>query len=221
MADKKEEQEAKEKKGGMMGLLVPMVGGGLGVFLFTIPIVLLSQGMIQFSGPHMRPAEEFVLADSLLAEYYVTEGLLSDEGLATVEAIQARKEEERRQVEQEEAAARQAELAAERAAAESPAGERQETVAAETTAPPDEAEIKTAEQELPFDREKLGRLVKVYEKMRAKQVAMILNTMPDEKAAMILASMKEKNAAEVLAAIEAKRAARLSELIVRMSSRVQ
>ncbi len=229
MADKKDETEEKGKKGGMMGLLIPMVGGGLGVFLLTIPIVLFSQGIIQLEGPQVKAPESYIIADTLLARHYKTEGLLSDEGLAILEAREeemaaeatrlAEAEAARilKEQEDERMAILEAERAAALAAAPPPEPEASAVTAAQTTSNNTQVAV-PAEQNLPFEQEKLTRLVKVYEKMRAKQVAMILDTMSDTKSAMILANMKDKNAAEVLAAIDAKKAARLSELIVRMST---
>ncbi len=62
--------------------------------------------------------------------------------------------------------------------------------------------------------EKLERLVRVYEQMRAKQVALILNTMPDDESAAILAAMKERTAAKILAGMSPEKAARMSRLLV-------
>lgn len=225
MADKKDETEAKGKKGGLMSLLIPLVGGGVGVLILTIPIVLFSQGIIQLDGPRMQVPESYILADSLLSQHYQSKGLLSEEGLALMvsreaemlaEAARIADEEEARILREQEAeiaALREAKITAEAA----------KTEAVPVAQPPANAGqvSRNAEQELPFDKEKLSRLVKVYEKMRAKQVAMILNTMSESKSAMILANMKDKNAAEVLAAIDADKAARLSELIVRMTVSAQ
>ncbi len=224
MADKTDEKET-AKKGGMTGILIPLVGGGIGVFILSIPVALFTQGMVQFGLPHMKPAERYVLADSVLAQHYIEEGLLSEEGLAAVAAkaaeleAQAARESEAEQArlakEKEDAAAAEAARTAETAkAAAEPAKEETPSHPA-----PEPGKIAAAQSEkLPFDRERLARLVKVYEKMKPKQVAMILGTMPDSKSAMILATMKDKSAAAVLAAIDPPKAARLSELIVRMTS---
>jgi hypothetical protein len=74
---------------------------------------------------------------------------------------------------------------------------------------------------LPFDEAKLSRLVKVYEKMRPKQVALILGTMADRQALLILTHMKDKDAAEVLAELEPGKAARISQILVNWSGNEQ
>ena len=66
----------------------------------------------------------------------------------------------------------------------------------------------------PFDPEKMARLVRVYEKMRPKQVGLILDTMPDAQSVAVLRSMKDRAAAQVMAAMEPSKAARMSRLLV-------
>ena len=62
--------------------------------------------------------------------------------------------------------------------------------------------------------DKLARLVRVYEQMRAKQVALILNTMPDDESAAILERMPERTAAKVMAGMSPEKAARMSRILV-------
>ena len=63
--------------------------------------------------------------------------------------------------------------------------------------------------------EQMARLVRVYEKMRPRQVALILGTMPEPEAVSILAEMKEKQTAKVLAEMDAQKAARISRILMR------
>jgi flagellar motility protein MotE (MotC chaperone) len=60
----------------------------------------------------------------------------------------------------------------------------------------------------------LARLVRVYEKMRPKQVAQVFDSLPDEQTVAMLSKMNERAAAKVIAAMDPANAARLSQMLV-------
>jgi hypothetical protein len=67
----------------------------------------------------------------------------------------------------------------------------------------------------PADPQQLVRLVRVYEKMRPKQVAQVFDSLPDDQTVAMLSKMSERAAAKVIAAMEPTNAARLSQMMVR------
>ncbi len=79
----------------------------------------------------------------------------------------------------------------------------------------EEAAEEDIDQMMALQPERMARLVRVYEKMRPKQVALILGTMPERQASSILQDMKDQSAAKVLAEMEPGKAARMSQLLIR------
>ncbi len=237
MAD--ENKEAKPKGGGApIGIIL---GGGVGVLIMSIPIYLMAQGILAVEGPKFRLSDQLIMSDSLLSAYYATQdafGLMDGQeqmsatnghpGAAQGQiqtasaggapapiqnAAQPAVQEPETKPEPAKAAASESKPKA--AAPKAATG----TVAKSTAAPAQSDPLTVAVfnkpgKEMVVDQEKLARLVKVYEKMRPKQVAVILGTMSIDQAAAILVLMKDKSAAEVLAATEAKRAARISQIMV-------
>jgi hypothetical protein len=67
----------------------------------------------------------------------------------------------------------------------------------------------------PSDGPQLARLVRVYEKMRPKQVAQVFDSLPDDQTVAMLSKMSERAAAKVIAAMDPTNAARLSQMLVR------
>ena len=67
----------------------------------------------------------------------------------------------------------------------------------------------------PADAPQLARLVRVYEKMRPKQVAQVFDSLPDEQTVAMLSKMNDRAAAKVIAAMDPTNAARLSQMLVR------
>jgi hypothetical protein len=67
----------------------------------------------------------------------------------------------------------------------------------------------------PADGPQLARMVRVYEKMRPKQVAQVFGSLPDDETVAMLAKMNERVAAKVIAAMEPSDAARLSQMLMR------
>jgi hypothetical protein len=68
---------------------------------------------------------------------------------------------------------------------------------------------------VPPDTQKLARMVRVYEKMRPKQVAQVFGSLPDDQTVAMLSKMNDRAAAKVIAAMEPTNAARLSQMMVR------
>lgn len=66
---------------------------------------------------------------------------------------------------------------------------------------------------------KLTRMVRVYEKMKPKQVAQILDSLPDQSTVAILDSMSDRAAAKVIAMMDPGNAARLSQVLVQDEDR--
>ncbi len=231
MADDKEKKE--EKKDGM-NPIVPLVAGGIGIFLFSIPIFLFAKGMISIEAPRLRPSEELVMADTVLTALYLAaeEQKAADQaGESSAIAPPATKSESTdgqpdptgetvpavtEPAETGEKESDPVETVVTGSPEDEQPGEAPAVSESEIPVPDVVPAATPPESLLPYDPAKLSRLVKVYDKMRPKQVATILSTMPDRQAAQILGSMKDKTAAQTLAAITPKRAARLSELIVRM-----
>lgn len=67
----------------------------------------------------------------------------------------------------------------------------------------------------PAEEPQLARLVRVYEKMRPKQVAQVFDSLPDEQTVAMLSKMNDRAAAKVIAAMDPTNAARLSQMLVR------
>lgn len=67
----------------------------------------------------------------------------------------------------------------------------------------------------PADAPQLARLVRVYEKMRPKQVAQVFDSLPDDQTVAMLSKMNDRAAAKVIAAMDPTNAARLSQMLVR------
>jgi len=213
-----------------------MLGGAVVVFLASVPICLYSYGMLSLSAPHLRPAAGYAMADSLTQAWreartdtVETDGdsirqpspaqaLVETGGKkprvdgpspeSTGEGVPAGGETLPTEGTSPGAAA---------VSAGSGAGDAPVDATGGTTQVYMTSEGDTLEPLLPFDEQKLGRLVSVYEKMRPKQVALILSTMPERQAVMILSRMKDNNAAKVLAELEPGKAARISQVLVNWS----
>lgn len=228
--------EEKKEKGGI-GRIILLAAGGLVVFLGAIPFFLFMNGMLGFEEPRLRPAEAYVMADSVLVAYRMSLGE-AEEAPASGNASAG--------VPAGPAAAPAS--GAVTAAASGPVPETGAATAAatpgmdgvETGAVPAEGPGDVMGPPLPegmselvdrreesaggeVDRmialqpERMARLVRVYEKMRPKQVALILGTMPERQASSILQDMKDQSAAKVLAEMEPNKAARMSQLLIRVT----
>ncbi|MFH1278418.1 MAG: hypothetical protein ABIK65_08575 [Candidatus Eisenbacteria bacterium] len=225
--------EAKKEKGGI-GRIILLAAGGVALFLGAIPFFLLMNGILNFEAPRLRPAEAYVLADSVLVAYRMSleeaaeappEGSPSAAGAVAAE-IPAGSEAA--------PAAIEGPMPASVTVAASTGG----TGAAETHGVPEEADYEmmgppipesmrelvnreeeaaeeNLDQMMALQPERMARLVRVYEKMRPKQVALILGTMPERQASSILRDMKDQSAAKVLAEMEPNKAARMSQLLIR------
>ncbi len=68
--------------------------------------------------------------------------------------------------------------------------------------------------ELP-NTEGVAHLVRVYEKMKPKAVAQILDSLSDENTLAILSNLKDRTAAKVIAGMDPTNAARLSEMLAK------
>ncbi|NNE07838.1 MAG: hypothetical protein HKN20_04670 [Gemmatimonadetes bacterium] len=234
MAD--ENKEAKPKGGGApIGIIL---GGGVGVLIMSIPIYLMAQGILAVEGPKFRLSDQLIMSDSLLSAYYATQdafGMSDGEEAASAAGAQTGAAQGQIQTAaggapapiqtaaqpavQEPEAKPEAKPAATESKPKTTAPTAATATAKKSTAPSKSdpltvAVFNKAGKEMVVDEQKLARLVKVYEKMRPKQVAVILGTMSIDQAAAILVLMKDKSAAEVLAATEAKRAARISQIMV-------
>ncbi|MBN1826863.1 MAG: hypothetical protein JW958_11410 [Candidatus Eisenbacteria bacterium] len=239
MADKeakeKEKAKAPEKKKGGFGVkkFLLLFGGAVLIFVGSMPVFLYLNGMLTFQAPYLVPAEGFAAVDSILAAVRTIEEAgaapAAADATPAIETMGPPEElaesgDERAESPEENGDAELTEESKNVGAASEAAEETPAMV--ETTGPPWPPEGKHPAGEggedeeepyrFPLDGENLARLVKVYDAMRPKQVALILNTMPERQASAILANMKEKSAASVLAELEPKKAARMSELIVRV-----
>lgn len=239
MAEKKEKGkekagEAPEKSGFGVKKIILLGACVLGAFLLSMPVFLYLNGMITLKAPYIVPAEGYAAVDSLLAEARLLEEAVPQESAAAAPSEAEEPPAVGERMGPPEEFAGQSEEPAARNEPEENAGDVgvEETAPAvaegtsesvDTVGPPLPEEMDRGETgdddeayRFPLDGENLARLVKVYEAMRAKQVALILNTMPERQASVILANMKEKSAASVLAELDPKKAARMSELLVRL-----
>ena len=196
-----------------------LVGGALGIFLLTIPFFLFLNGMLHAESPHLRPAEGYELPDSLQEAYAL---LLSSgrPGASEGDARQPASPVDGLTAGESGMDSVVSEAVPE--AREQSPGSGEGDGAAESSTATMEAEedpaAPTAGAELTSgDAERRARLVRLYEKMRPKQVALILGTMPERDAAVILLEMREKEAAKVLAEMDPSKAARMSQLLMRLT----
>ncbi|MCK4546013.1 MAG: hypothetical protein KAW17_01105 [Candidatus Eisenbacteria sp.] len=245
MAGENEEKAQKEGQSssspGIKKILLVVVGAVF-VFLASVPLHLYLQGVLSFSAPHLRPAPGHAQVDSILAVERVRLGIEVEEkqdeqevpsrpggtkpvvpevvadvsGAKAVSPLEGAATTETRQENPETSPGEGSSMPG----SAEPAEDRgQEQLAGDLQGAGGADSILSAgwlaEPVLPFDPSKLARLVAVYEKMRPKQVALILNTMPERQGVMILANMKDKSTAKVLAEMEPSKAARMSELLVR------
>lgn len=234
MAD--ENKEAKPKGGGApIGIIL---GGGVGVLIMSIPIYLMAQGILAVEGPKFRLSDQLIMSDSLLSAYYATQdafgvtdgeegakatgadaspgqGQIQTAASAAPAPIQTAAQPAMQEPDKAESKPAATESKPKATAPKADTGTvAKSTVTSSGSDPLTVAVFNKSGREMVVDEAKLARLVKVYEKMRPKQVAVILGTMTIEQAAQILVLMKDKSAAAVLAATEAKRAARISQIMV-------
>jgi hypothetical protein len=99
------------------------------------------------------------------------------------------------------------------AGADEPA--REDVIAQDDSIPGADTPGEDASATPPPDTQRLARLVRVYEKMRPKQVAQVFDSLPDEQTVAMLSKMSERAAAKVIAAMQPTNAARLSQMMVR------
>ncbi len=222
--------------------VILLAWGALIVFGVSVLMHLYIYGMLNLSSPHLRPADGYAAVDSVLASWAESEELQptilspgrSDErtrDASMAEPPEGTDSDPGGELTNEESRSNSEELT-EEGGDEIVGGELQHTVndpppagdAASSTESTGivEADSAAAGEEgleplLPFDESKLSRLVRVYEKMRPKQVAVILTTMPDRQVVTILSHMKENKAAQVLAEIEPGKAARISQALMNWS----
>ncbi len=222
--------------------LILLAGGAAAVFLMALLLHLYLCGMLSVGSPHLRPAQGYAMVDSILAAwaesgevgaagsaralYRDSNGAEKDKQAASgpedsgaeadtaprnpdapPDTTAADRSADRTAGSEEEAAA------GIQGSRQTPAGETPVEVGLD----PGHALETDVEPLLPFDENKLARLVRVYEKMRPKQVAIILTTMPDRQVVIILSHMKENKAAQVLAEMEPGKAARISQSLLNWS----
>jgi hypothetical protein len=214
--------------------MVLLGAGALGLFLVTIPLHLYLQGMLQSSPPYLRPSAAYVNVDSLLAleRAAIAESAAEETGAeegAVQEAVGGSGEGEPAVVDSLSAGAEGSDVSGLDAGADP--GMAEEGASADTSlgaggeagsdlvlgAAPDSNGVKPADPLLPCDAAQLTRLVSVYEKMKPRHVALIINTMSEKQGVTILSYMKAKAAAAVLAEMDPGKAARMSQLLLRWS----
>jgi hypothetical protein len=204
---------------GVKGFDVKRVGllaaGAVVVSLIALVVQLYVCGMLSLSAPHLRPAPGYAMADSILASWEAKKA--ADETAAETAIREGAAGQLPTAGESPEPAASTADTAAEAQPQTGSGPEEAGTSLAPAESDSAGAGGEVGEPLLPFDETKLARLVRVYEKMRPKQVAIILMTMPDQQAVTILSHMKENKAAQVLAEMEAGKAARISQALVNWS----
>ena len=207
-----------------MKKLMPLVGSILGLFVFSMLFFLFLNGMLVPKPPFLRAAKGYVASDS--TETSAVQGMrqAGDAQRGATPSGQSRQNTndatETRPPAREDAAPPIPETGTPTPAQGTidnvEGGGRATTnaspQAASGTGVDDAAE--EIDDKLPFDPEKMAHLVRVYEKMRPKQVGLILNTMPDAQSVVVLSSMRERAAAQVMATMEPSKAARMSQLLV-------
>jgi len=223
--------------------IILLAGGAVAVFLVALLLHLYLCGMLSLGSPHLKPALGYAMVDSILgawaesgevgaarsaqALYRGSTGMDADTQAAAgpddsgTEAEAAPRNPDASpdmlvlDPSTDQAAGSDEEAAAKvQGTMEAPSGGTSPAVGSD----PGDALETDVEPLLPFDENKLARLVRVYEKMRPKQVAIILTTMPDRQVVTILSHMKENKAAQVLADMEPGKAARISQSLVNWSN---
>lgn len=246
-AEAEEKEEKKKSEGFGIGKAILLSVGALLVFVLGIPLCLFFNGMLSASSPYLVPIEGNAMIDSLVAEVVAKRGDAegtADSEAATQRVEAAVSEAVEKPVDDEAVVGSDMDLASaepvenvlpEETNKTDETVERDETAGSdrpedmETVGPPApgagpeggvtqaEADAGEGPDEFTMDPERLKRLVKVYEKMRPKQVALILNTMQERQAVRILRGMKEKVAGKVFAEMEPKKVARMSQLLIRVN----
>lgn len=222
---RKDEAVGTTPPGGDLGTkrIVTLVLGALIVFVLSIPFHMYVHGMLVAESPYVVPAEGYALSDSARQEL---EAQVEQRRLEA-EARRAREKARLAALEQDRVEdspgvdslgagsggpdGRSPAAGDDSLDVEGRGGDGIFLIAPDVT----DSTGAVTDPLLPFDASKLTRLVRVYEKMRPKPVAMILTTMPERQAVLILANMKDQKAAKVLAEIEPGKAARISDLLMR------
>jgi hypothetical protein len=228
--------EGQKGRGGTKKILL-FLGGAVAVFVASIPLHLYLSGMLFPEAPFVRAAPGYAPVDSILAsrtqarEKAIGE---NDAGLTQVtgggEGAGAAAENGEAldgpsaPVDSSSAAGGEVGKAtgADRTEGKSGEADGRRSPAAELGDPSSGAarstEARSDTSTSVLEQESFLRLVRVYEKMRPKQVAIILTTMPERQAVLILANLRDKQAASVLAEMEPGKAARMSEMLVRWNT---
>lgn len=224
--------EVKKRKVGVRTIVI-LVAGAVAVFVGSILLYLHAWGMLSFQSPYLRPGPGYAVVDSTYGSGDELLGEPSHEEPDDLGAAPAGREEVTPPVSADSLAV------SDPTALSAAEGTPPEDVLDAGALPegPDgsgEGEVGEAPEDslgagawvsadssagdltplLPFEPSKLGRLVRVYEKMRPKQVALILSTMPEKQAVLILSNMKDKQTAAVLAEMDPGKAARISQLLM-------
>ena len=225
--------------------IVLLAGGALIVFVISVLLHLYVCGVLNLASPHLRPIEGYAAVDSILASW-AESGETGEPVGAEVRAERSAGNETGSTGSGERTggtdganastenlggtshAEAPEERGTEEAGAVPPEVDTTSSQAKETESSADPAGVtgpgsgqsaaEGVEALLPFDESKLSRLVRVYEKMRPKQVAVILTTMPDRQVVTILSHMKENKAAQILGEMEPGKAARISQTLLNWSA---
>ncbi|GEM_PF-2419524 len=224
--------------------IVFLAGGALVVFVISALLHLYVCGVLNLASPHLRPVEGYAAVDSILASWAESEEAREPVGTEAsaarppgTEAGSPESEERTGETDRpvgtngsaenregtsnteapEEGGTEEAGAVPPEVDTTSPQAKNTESSADPTgLSEPGSGQSAAEEIEslLPFDESKLSRLVRVYEKMRPKQVAVILTTMQDRQVVTILSHMKENKAAQILGEMEPGKAARISQTLM-------
>jgi len=72
-------------------------------------------------------------------------------------------------------------------------------------------------QKKAFEDERIGKLAKIYDGMKAQEVAAMMNNLDDDTVVAVLLKMSTRNAAKVLGLLNAERAARISNKLMALT----
>jgi len=184
--------------------IVMHVFGVVFTFIVSMVLVLVLKGMLIAKPPFLVTDPHRAVADSTLVEPGPAPGEdTAPAEPATETAPDETHAEYRRSPEDSLALA---------LAGATQAGAAIDTTAANDVAIEDGAPTPPAEAS---NAEGVAHLVRVYEKMRPKQVAQILDALSDENTLAILSGLKDRTAAKVIAGMDPTNAARLSEMLAK------
>jgi hypothetical protein len=180
--------------------IVMHAAGVLITFIVSVVLMLVLKGMLVSKPPFIVPPPTRAVADSTSVAPVPAQG--EDAAPAEPAAAEPHSEYQR---------------SPEDSLALALAGVTPATAPLDTTAANDVA-IEDGTPAVPAEvpnTEGVAHLVRVYEKMRPKQVAQILDSLSDANTLAILSTMKDRTAAKVIAGMDPTNAARLSEMLAK------